>query len=250
MLSLLPSLCHAQHEKIRQIHRHARTQGHQAISLRTTYSYRYEEFHYETFDNTHGIKKTNEVDILTTYGIMKDLDLMVNVPLKYEFSRIGDMIYSWTDDIVLEAKWTFFTYKDFHLAINPQVTLPTGKYKQGEGKGRVTTAINTIITQDVKPFTLTFTGYYRRNENLVGDHLDIWKFYFVPSLHITDYLSINSSVGLERDTNKKNPNYPLHLSGGFDWQINEMLSFLPSAEVVFYEMETDVTVYLGTELQF
>jgi hypothetical protein len=190
------------------------------------------------------------VDILTTYGIMEQLDLMVNVPLKYEFSKIGDMIYSWTDDIVLEAKWKFFNYKNFHLAINPQVTLPTGKYKQGEGKGRVTTAINAIATQELDPLTLSFTGYYRRNENLVGDHLDIWKFYIIPSFQVTDYLSLDSSIGMERDTNKKNPNYPLHLSGGLTWKINEMFSFFPSAEVVFYEMETDVTVYLGTELKF
>ena len=215
-----------------------------------TYSYEYEEYDYETSDSTHGIKRTNEVDILTTYGLLENLDLVVDVPLKYEFSKIGDIIYSWTDDIVLEAKIKLYDHKDFHLAVNPQITLPTGKYKQGEGEGRATGAIQAIVTQDIDPYTFTFTGYYQRNENVVNDRLDIWKVYLIPSVKVTDYLSLISSLGLERDTNKKNPNAELHLTGGMAWQINKMVSFLPSAEVVFYEIETDVTVYLGTEVRF
>lgn len=241
VLILLPVLCQArQQEK----HRHAKTHGRNKASLRVTYSYEYERF-----DNTLKIERTNEVDILATYGLLEKLDLIVDIPLKYKLSG-GDVIYSWTDDIVLEAKLKLYDHKDFHLAVNPQVSLPTGKYKQGEGEGRATGAIQALVTQDIDPFTFTFSGYYQRNENLVNDRLDIWKVYLIPSAKLTDYLSLNSSIGLERDTNKKNPNILVHLSGGMAWQINEMVSFLPSAEVVFYEMETDVIVYLGTQVKF
>jgi hypothetical protein len=204
---------------------------------------------YEDADVTHVITRTNDVDFHMTYGLLEWLDIIVDVPLKYRTVN-GKKTYSGLDDITLEAKVKFFDKNGFSFAADPFITFPNWGYKYGIGEGRIQSGITLYGTYSKDPLSVTVCGTYKRNENRVNDRLDIWKAYISPSYKIMDPLTLMGSIGWERDTNKLNSKYPLYLSGGFSYQINDMISIIPSVKYAFYKPEKDITVYVGTQIVF
>jgi hypothetical protein len=236
-----PPVVHSEHPSS---HRQAKTVGHRNIVANVNYVYEYERVR-DSGDRTN----TNEVDLLLTYGLLEKLDLIINTPLKYKTLN-GDKNYSGMADLSLEAKWKFYEKDTLHLAIYPQMTLPTGYYKQGEGEGRVTVGGMFLATKDIDPVTLSLAFSYTRNENKVNDRLNIWTLYLNGVLKTSEKLSLLGSVGIERDKNKSYTDNPIYLTGGFTYAVSKTFAILPSVKWAVRKPETDITFTLGTRWTF
>ncbi|MBD3380125.1 MAG: hypothetical protein GF408_06665 [Candidatus Omnitrophica bacterium] len=222
----------------------ADTVGHKNTHLFLTYSYEYEE--------TKGplsITRTQAADFFLMYGLTEKLDIIVDVPLKYR-TVDGEKTYSGPDDIQLAAKAVFYDRNGLSLAVSPFVVFPNWGYKYGIGEGRIQSGLSLYGTRKFRALTLTAIGTYKRNENIVNDRLNIYKLYILPWLEINDKLTLTSSFGLERDTNKKNEHYPVYVSGGFLYKLTDFLTLYPSVKVGFQKPEKDITVLMGTRWTF
>ena len=232
---------HSEHPLSR---RQAKTAGHRNIIANVNYVYEYERVR-DTGDRTN----TNEADLILTYGLLEKLDLIINAPFKYKVLN-GEKNYSGMADLSLEAKWKFYEKDALHLAIYPQMTLPTGYYKQGEGEGRVTVGGMFLATKDIDPVTLSLAFSYTRNENKVNDRLNIWTLYLTGVLKVSEKLSLLGGAGMERDKNKSYTDNPIYLTGGFTYAVSKTFSLLPSIKWAARKPETDIIFTLGTQWKF
>ncbi|MGB2599611.1 MAG: transporter [Candidatus Omnitrophota bacterium] len=232
---------HSEHPRSR---RQAKTAGHRNAVVNVNYVYEYERSN-DNFDRTN----TNELDLVLTYGVLEKVDVIMNMPVKYKVLN-GKKHYSGLADLSLEAKWKFYEKDDLHLAVYPQMTFPTGYYRQGEGEGRATYGVMLIATKDIDPVTLSLVSSYTRNENKVDDRRNIWTLYLNGTLRTSENLSLLGSAGIERDKNKSYKKDPIYLTGGFSYAVSKTFSILPSVKVAIRKPETDITFTLGTQWTF
>ncbi|HEX2531518.1 MAG TPA: transporter [Burkholderiaceae bacterium] len=79
------------------------------------------------------------------YGVERRVDLFVNVP--FSFSTPTGM-----NDVAIGAKWRWFEDGALHLALKPELTLPSGDDDKGLGNGRANFGATLIGTYDATPW--------------------------------------------------------------------------------------------------
>jgi len=223
----------------------AETHGQNNKSIGFNYSYEYEED-----EKTGDIFRTNEYDTILSYGLLDNLDIIGQVPLK-QISRENERDYSGVDDISLEAKWKFYNTESLNLAVYPEVTLPTGGYKNGVGNGRATFATTLIASKKIDRFSFHISGQYTRNENKTNDRLNLWEAHFSPVITVVEGFSLIGDVGLRRDDDKTNKKLPISVSGGFSYGITKNFSVTPVFKSEWNnEDKKDLTLTISSLLKF
>ncbi|MFH1593262.1 MAG: transporter [Candidatus Omnitrophota bacterium] len=223
---------------------HARTTGHHKKTVDVNYSYEYEK----SYDSDE-IIRTSEVDVALTYGVNPDLDIILDVPLVVKTKKIGDD-YRGLDDVSLEMKWRFYERAGLHLALYPEITLPSGRYKDGVGNGRMTYSSMLIASQEIGRFQVSATAKYTFNDNQTGDRLNLWEVHLTPQAKLSEKVTALVSWGIERNSTKGRDNNPVHLSGGIIYAMTDFLAIIPTFKAMLNKPETDLTFIIGTSWSF
>ena len=228
----------------RRITHKAKTYGHKNFTIDIDYTYENERIY---ADNS-GIE-THEVYNTFSYGLLHNLDIMVAIPFESKIYT-NEENYAGMDDMNLGAKWMFYSKDDLQLSFFSLFTLPTGNYKQGDGRGRATYAFSLIASKDIGPLTINASGTYKYNDNINKQRFNIWKTSIGPEVKLTDAVSLIGNVELKNDKTKANLKTLVVLTGGFEWKVHEILTITPTFEAELNEGETDLTYGIGTTWNF
>jgi len=101
-----------------------------------------------------------------SYGFHEAIDYQLGVPW---FRDGADGV----GDISLGVKWRFFERESLSLGLKPDVTLPTGKERDGRGTGRVTWGALIIASYETGPIAVHAHAGYRHNGNKLGERKDL-----------------------------------------------------------------------------
>jgi len=130
-------------------------------------------------------------------------------------------------DTSLEARWRFFAKDGFGLALKPGITLPTGKYEDEFGSGRVTYGITFIASKELEPFDFHFNaGYAVKGLNLVGN------------------------IGLERNPDPERGTMPAFALVGFNYAITDFMVIDAGFKVGLNKQEVDNAFIGGLTFTF
>jgi hypothetical protein len=202
-------------------------------------------YEYERYDDTNTGTRTNKVDTFFTDNINDDLTLVAKVPYKWSSDDILGRRSS-VDDITFYFKDEFYKKYGWQLSIMPNFSVPTGAWQRGIGAGRVTYGAIFAVSKDIGKFlNLEVDIDYLHNENKRDQRIDLGRYYFIPTFHVTDRLDTFIVAHTEDDKDKSYIHPAIYLAGGFNYDLTKHVSIAPSIEFGFNKPEKDVTFYCG-----
>ncbi|MFA6409771.1 MAG: transporter [Gammaproteobacteria bacterium] len=202
-------------------------------------------YEYERYDWTDTGTRTNKVDTFFTYNINDDLTFIVKAPYKWVSDDIFGR-YSSLDDITFYFKDEFYKKYGWQLSIMPNVSVPTGAWQRDIGAGRMTYGAVFAVSKDIGKFlNIEVDIDYLHNENKRNQRIDLGRYYFIPTFHVTERLDTFIVAHTENDKYKLYTRPVIYLAGGLHYDLTKHWSIAPSIEFGFNKPEKDVTFYCG-----
>lgn len=207
-------------------------------------------FEYEKTDGEGAITRTHKVDNIITYGVHDKLDLILEVPYKYVRNVDDGDNYSGLDDLGIFPAYKFYNKDNLSLYAIPELTIPTGNYQQGGGKGKMTFGGQCLASKTWGRFTLDGGVEYVRNENKVDERTDIWHATLTPKYRLTKSMMFLFNFDMERDRDPENHRQPILIGTAFYYTVNDRITVYPAFETGLNKHEKDFRGFAGVTVKF
>jgi len=204
-------------------------------------------------DKEEGVTtKTTEGSVAFTYGATDTVDLVIGVP--YQHIRVKEeentMSENGFSDTSLEVKWRFYEHEDFHLAIKPGISLPTGDDDKGLGTGKATYSLYFISSKEMDQWGFHLNLGYLRNENTQDEEKNIWHASIASSLALTEKLTAVANLGVESNTDKAAGTDPAFFLAGLVYALTDDFDIDCGIKYGLNDPETDYSVLAGVTWKF
>jgi len=204
-------------------------------------------------DKNGGVKTTETaLAAALTYGIINELDIVVNAPwIKADADdSVQKTSENGVSDVSIEAKWRFMEKGGFSLALKPGITLPTGDEKKDLGAGKTTYSLFFITTKDLKPLLFHVNLGFIRNENNNNNEVNIWHASFATEFSVTEKMRIVANVGGEKNPDKTVDKDPAFILGGIVYAVSERFDVDFGVKAGLTSAEPDFTALAGITTRF
>ena len=200
------------------------------------------------------VKQTGtETSGVFTYGLWENIDLVAGFPYVWSKAKeYGDTVLSedGLNDISIEVKWRFFERNGFRLALKPGVTLPTGYYEKGFGRGRATYGLTFIASKELDPFAFHFNGSYSRNENKMDERKDLWFASLAATYKVIEGLNAGADIGFARNADPTAETAPAFALLGLNYAINDHVMLDAGYKFGLNRSEVDYSIIAGVTFNF
>lgn len=151
-----------------------------------------------------------------TYGLAETVDIALGL------SRLGQRVKengvevesnSGMSDTAIEVKWRLYESNGLSFALKPGLILPTGDENEGLGTGKVSFAINTILTYEAKPWVwLANIAYvharYASPQADVENHSHLGRASGGVGYYLWENLRLAGELGVRTNSAKDDPFLP------------------------------------------
>lgn len=207
----------------------------------------------DTEDGVELKEDATEVSAVLTYGLTETIDLVAGIPYAWhKLKEDGVVAFDKNrfSDTSLEVKWRFFEKDGIGLALKPGITLPTGKYEDKFGSGRVTYGMTFIASKELDPFAFHFNAEYARNENKLGERRDLWGANVAAAYRIVKGLNLVGNIGLERNPDPERKTLPAFGLVGFNYAVADFVVIDAGCKFGLNKQEVDHAFIGGLTLVF
>lgn len=151
-----------------------------------------------------------------TFGVAETVDIALGLSrLRQRVTENGVEVesVSGAGDAALELKWRFYESNGLSLALKPGVILPTGDENRGLGTGKLSFAINAILTYEAKPWVwLANIAHVHARYTLPQDdnenHSHLWRASGGAGYYLRDDLRLVGELGVRTNPAKDDPFLP------------------------------------------
>lgn len=207
----------------------------------------------DTEDGVETKENITEASVALTYGLTESIDLVAGIPYAWrKVKEDGITVFDKNrfSDTSLEMKWRFFEKNGFGLALKPGITLPTGKYEDEFGSGRVTYGVTFIASKELDPFAFHVNVGYTRNENKLDERRDLWGASVAATYQVIKGLNVVGNVGLERNTDPERGTMPAFGLVGFNYAVTDYMVIDAGYKFGLNKQEVDHAVIVGLTFNF
>lgn len=203
-----------------------------------------------------GVKvKEKEIELSSnlTYGVMYNFDIILELPYSWkrtEENHITTFDKDRLSDITLQGKWRLLEKDGFGMTIKPEISLPTGDYKNYFGAGRATFGATFIISKELSFMGLHFNGAYRRNENKVEERKDIFSTSLALTVEPIKNLIIGGDIGISSNTCPKTKTAPAFFLLGGNYKIGKYITIDGGLKFGLNRFEVDHAIIGGMTVKF
>lgn len=209
-------------------------------------------------------RQAHEGEIKITPGLYKNLDAALTIPYTFmEREREnGDLVgkAEGFGDMVLELRYKFLEFGGVDFAVNPFITMPTGKYKAGLSNDRWQPGVKFIATkefEDGKYALHANVGYEHRNykdaDNKQELRRNFWSASVAGEAEVWNSLFWVADFGFETTEIKKgygSTTMPVYGLTGLRYELSDLVDLYASVKVGLTKPEDDVTAQYGFMLKF
>lgn len=151
-----------------------------------------------------------------TYGWSERLDLALTLnglATSVEEDGVLQSKSSGLSDTVLEAKWRFYEDEGTSLAVKPSILLPTGDENRSLGTGKVSGALNLILTHEAGDWTWMANAAfirlrYKRPEDQESSHSHLRRFSVGLKYGFAEGWDLAAELGYRTNSSKDDPFLP------------------------------------------
>ena len=205
------------------------------------------------FHNEHRcIENSSEILPQFAYGIHSKCDLVAGYPFLVSSVTVDSFAsrIAGFSDLSVELKYQVFKRKHLSFALKPGITLPTGRYSDGLGSGRVSGTLFCILTAEYPGVTLSGNAGYLRNENRCGDALNIWHASLDADKKLNEQFHFVCNAGAEKSPNPSESVVPVFALLGVYYCLSESCELSLGYERDFILKETHHSFIYGITLRF
>jgi hypothetical protein len=164
----------------------------------------------------HQLRKMTVLTPVLTYGLRDTLDVALGLNYMRQRNIEDGLVTSAAEgvsDSTLELKWRFYEQNGLSLGLKPGLVLPTGDETRGLGTGRVSWAVNFILTKELAPWTLLSNlayakARYRLPADAEANHTHLWRASVGAAYALRDDLQLAGEAGLRTNSAKDDPFMP------------------------------------------
>lgn len=161
-------------------------------------------------------RRTTAIGPVLTYGVSKDVDLAVGLAyLRDRITENGVLVQDadGMTDSTVEVKWRFYERDGLSFAIKPGLLLPTGDEDKGLGTGKLSWAVNGILTYETGPWTwLANLAYsearFKRAEDTATNHRHLWRLSGAVGYQLHRTLKLAAEAGIRTNPARDDPFLP------------------------------------------
>jgi len=209
-------------------------------------------------------RQAHEGEVKVTTGLYENLDAAIAVPYTFmERERVDGALEGKAEgfgDMTLEFRYKLEDVGGIDFAINPFVTMPTGKYSAGLSSDRWHPGLKLIATkefEDGKYALHANIGYEHRSYKDADDKAELRRNFFSASVageaEVLDSFFWVADFGLETTEIKKgygSTTMPVYGLTGFRYEINDLIDVNAGVKVGLTKPEDDVALVYGLMLKF
>ncbi len=211
------------------------------------------EFNVEYGHDESGDKTETTIGTTLTYGIVENLDGAIGIPYQFLKESNGETVRNdGISDISVDLKYRFYERDNLKLALKPGVSIPVGDHEKRLGTGKITGRIFLIVEKAIatSPITLFLNAGYIRNENKLGERIDLWHISLAGEYKLREDLKIALNTGMERNPEKDSDTHPAFILGGVVYSIGEDLDLSAGIKGGLNRAETDLSLLAGVTVRF
>lgn len=185
----------------------------------------------------------NMANLGLTYGLTEQIDLGLNLP----YLRVSDDggRRSGLSDAALMLKWRYYQKDGFSLALKPQINLRTGDETRGFGNGRIGYGVNALAMLELKDMSLLANLGYTRNNNRVGNRIDLWNVSAGALLGIGERTRFVADLGAYRNPDPSSGLNPAFATIGLIHGVNDSLDLDVGVKKGLNKAEIDYSLGAG-----
>ncbi len=188
-----------------------------------------------------------------TYGIAERVDVFVGVPYIRAVIRTdggpGADVRG-VSDTTFGAKWRFYERSGSSLAVEPLASLPTGNEEEGLGSGKIDYGTHVIGTHESGPWEFDADFAYIRNENKIGERVNVWHASMAAVYEAAKGLKICADIGADTNRDKTSEIEPAYLLGGIIYSATKDIDFSFGLKAGLNTPATDFAVLPGVTYRF
>lgn len=145
--------------------------------------------------------RATETNAELRYGTTESTHVEVAFPYEREVVAAGDMreVNKGLRDVGVNFRWLFLEREGLSAALQPAITLPTGREERGLGTGKLTYGGLVALGYERDPFEFRFAAGYTRNRNSLGERNSLWS--ASGSVLFEAVEKVWLTLSLQRDTN-------------------------------------------------
>jgi hypothetical protein len=207
----------------------------------------------QTTENVQERREINSIaDFTLTAGISEAVDLAVDVPYIWSNINAEDHITKNEGfaDLIVAAKWRFYSKKKVSIAIKPGILLPTGNEDKGLGTGNVGYLVTLISTVQLEPWEFDLNLAYYDLENRVDERNNIWFTSLAAHFKIAEAWAIVGEAGASRNAEKDDGTDPAFAQIGLIYSPKEFLDLSAGLLMGLNSAEVDEAIRLGLTVRF
>ncbi len=226
------------------------TQGKGKFQLEKNGQYDYEK---ETISGVRVEEKSALGNTILTYGIIENVDLILNVPYMWIKVRENGIVTTNAkgfSDATFETKWRFFDKDNLSLALKPGLIIPIGDHEKGLGAGKVGYTAFLIATKEIEPWAFHANLGYKRNESTEDLRSDIWHASVAVVRTLTKSLKLVADIGMETNQEKELTTDPAFILAGAVYSIKEHVDLDLGVKYGLTKPETNYSVLAGITVRF
>ena len=214
-----------------------------------------EESHMEIESGFEYVKQTDEennLNFVLKYGIIKNLDLGLEIPYKFIDFNEGDDVDG-IGDIIFSTKCHFLDEgKNLPaLALSYSIKSKTGDKDKGLGSGEIDYSLNGIITKEIGDFTTHINfGYTFVGEPKEEDLDDIFSYSLAVEYPINENLNMLGEILGETTFDGDFDDNPFSGLIGFNYAFNETVFFDFGMGFQISQVSPDYQITTGLTLAF
>lgn len=197
--------------------------------------------------------KVNQAAVNMTYGATDTLDLVVGIPYvswSWE-NQAGAKTWGYgNSDMTVDLKWRFYEHEGLGLALKPGVTLPTGEYDNGLGKGKATYHLVFVTTKEVKPMAFHLNLGYTLNDSKDDVRKSLWRVSAAADAEVMKGLKLAVETAMERGEDKASDTNPAYVLGGLIYSLSENLDIDFGYKKGLNKAVADYSVLAGVTLKY
>ena len=186
-------------------------------------------------------------------GVREDLDIILGIPfILYEVKVDGTTVAdeNGPGDVVIEAKWRFYTKEEFSLAFKPGISLPTGDEDKDLGTGETGFHLFVIATTEAEPFTVHGNVGYIRYENNEGMEKDLWHLSVAGEYEVAESTRLVANIGIEKNEDPSADNDPAFGLIGVIHSPKENIDLDAGIKIGLTDSEDDLALLVGVAVRF